>query len=408
MWNKFVAGIRKRWQPTDYYDYNLLAVMVLLVCFGLVILYSASSYDAAASAKMQNDSMWYLRHQAPISVGAVLICVILSRFDYHLIAKLAGWIYMAALVLMAMVRFTPLGVEANNSRRWLKLGITFQPSEIAKIAVIVFIPLVVIKMGKNVRSFKGVAYLLAIGMAQAGAAYVFTDNLSTALIIAAITAVIIFVSHPKTWPFLLAAAAFAAVCVGLYLWLRDMDLDASLAGNFRLRRILVWLEPEEYSDYGGYQVLQGLYAIGSGGLFGKGLGNSAQKLGPIPEAQNDMIFAIICEELGIFGMVVVLVLFGYMLYRLFFIAQNAPDLYGSLMVVGIMAHISLQVILNICVSINLIPTTGITLPFFSYGGTSIVFLMMELAIALSVSRSIQFREGSEVVEIYSYSEGDKV
>ena len=262
-----------------------------------------------------------------------------------------------------------------------------------------FIPLVIIKMGKNIKGFKGVAYLLAIGMIQAGGAFFFTDNLSTALIIAAITAVIIFVSHPKTWPFLLVTAGIAAVCAVLYMQFRDMD--ASLAGSFRLRRILVWMDPEKYSDFGGYQVLQGLYAIGSGGLFGKGLGNSAQKLGPIPEAQNDMIFAIICEELGIFGMVIVLMLFGYMLYRLFFIAQNAPDLYGSLMVVGIMAHISLQVILNICVSINLIPTTGITLPFFSYGGTSIAFLMGELAIALSVSRSIQFREGTEVVEIYN-------
>ena len=399
MWNRFVTAFKKRWRPTDYYDYNLLAVIVLMVCFGLVILYSASSYDAAASTKMQNDSMWYLRHQAPISVASVLLCVTLSRFDYHLIAKLSGWVYMAAFILMAMVRFTPLGVEANNSRRWLKLGITFQPSEIAKIAVIVFIPLVIIKMGKNVKGFKGVAYLLAIGMIQAGAAFLFTDNLSTALIIAAITAVIIFVSHPKTWPFLLVVVVLAALCVGLYMLVQDMD--ASLAGDFRLRRILVWLDPEKYSDLGGYQVLQGLYAIGSGGLFGKGLGNSAQKLGPIPEAQNDMIFAIICEELGIFGMVIVLMLYGYMLYRLFFIAQNAPDLYGSLMVVGIMAHISLQVILNICVSINLIPTTGITLPFFSYGGTSIAFLMGELAIALSVSRSIQFREGTEVVEIYN-------
>ncbi|MCI8591179.1 MAG: FtsW/RodA/SpoVE family cell cycle protein [Lachnospiraceae bacterium] len=399
MWNRFVTAFKKRWQPTDYYDYNLLAVIVLMVCFGLVILYSASSYDAAASAKMQNDSMWYLRHQAPISVASVLGCILLSRFNYHYIAKLAGWVYMAALVLMAMVRFTPLGVEANNSRRWLKLGVTFQPSEIAKIAVIVFIPLVIIKMGKNIKGFKGVAYLLAIGMIQAGGAFFFTDNLSTALIIAAITAVIIFVSHPKTWPFLLVTAGIAAVCAVLYMQFRDMD--ASLAGSFRLRRILVWMDPEKYSDFGGYQVLQGLYAIGSGGLFGKGLGNSAQKLGPIPEAQNDMIFAIICEELGIFGMVIVLMLFGYMLYRLFFIAQNAPDLYGSLMVVGIMAHISLQVILNICVSINLIPTTGITLPFFSYGGTSIAFLMGELAIALSVSRSIQFREGTEVVEIYN-------
>ena len=141
----------------------------------------------------------------------------------------------------------------------------------------------------------------------------------------------------------------------------------------------------------GYQVTQALYAIGSGGFFGKGLGNSAQKLGTIPEAQNDMIFSIVCEELGVFGAILLLLMFGYLLYRLFFIAQNAPDLYGTLIVSGIFAHIALQVILNICVVLNLMPTTGITLPFVSYGGTSILFLMAEMAIALSVSRQIKFK-----------------
>ena len=146
---------------------------------------------------------------------------------------------------------------------------------------------------------------------------------------------------------------------------------------------------------GGYQVMQSLYAIGSGGFFGKGLGNSAQKLGTIPEAQNDMIFSIVCEELGVFGGVLLILMFLYLLYRLFFIAQNAPDLYGTLVVSGIFAHIALQVILNICVVINLMPTTGITLPFVSYGGTSIMFLMMEIAIALSVSRRIRFKDMTE-------------
>lgn len=142
---------------------------------------------------------------------------------------------------------------------------------------------------------------------------------------------------------------------------------------------------------GGFQVLQGLYAIGSGGFFGKGLGNSAQKM-IIPEVQNDMILAIICEELGVFGAIIVLLLFAILLYRLLFIAQNAPDLYGSLIVTGIFAHIALQVIFNVCVVLNLIPTTGITLPFISYGGTSILFLMAEMGIALGVSSRIRFEE----------------
>ena len=137
--------------------------------------------------------------------------------------------------------------------------------------------------------------------------------------------------------------------------------------------------------------MQALYALGSGGFFGKGLGNSMQKLGAVPEAENDMIFSIICEELGIFGGIIVVLLFLYLLYRLFFIAQNAPDLFGSLMVIGIFAHIASQVILNIAVVLAVIPTTGITLPFVSYGGTSVFLLMAEMAIALSVSSSIRFR-----------------
>ena len=232
--------------------------------------------------------------------------------------------------------------------------------------------------------------LIFVGALPAIAAWQFTDNLSTGLIIGMITMVIIFVSHPKTAPFMVLLLVITVVAFGVVYY--ASTLDSSVTESFRLRRIQAWLHPEEYSDYGGYQVIQGLYAIGSGGLFGKGLGNSAQKLSSIPEAQNDMIFTIICEELGIFGMLLVLFLFGYLLYRLFFIAQNAPDLYGSLMVTGIMAHMALQVILNIAVVINLIPTTGITLPFFSYGGTSSLFQMAELAIALSVSRRIEFKE----------------
>ena len=173
--------------------------------------------------------------------------------------------------------------------------------------------------------------------------------------------------------------------------MRILVANIGTSDSFRLNRILVWLDPEKYSDNGGYQVLQGLYAIGSGGLFGKGLGNSTQKIQSIPEAQNDMIFSIICEELGLFGAVLLTILFVFLLYRLMFIAQNAPDLLGSLIVTGIFAHIALQVVLNIAVVLNFIPTTGVTLPFISYGGTSILFLMAEMGIALNVSRQIRMK-----------------
>ena len=221
--------------------------------------------------------------------------------------------------------------------------------------------------------------LLIFGGIQAAVALVFTDNLSTAIIIAGISVSLVFMIYPRKKPFIIGGVTIAVLGTAVLTYL-NFFVDSS--ENFRIRRVLAWLRPEENLSAGGYQVLQSLYAIGSGGIFGKGLGNSAQKLGTIPEAQNDMIFSIICEELGIFGAALVLLLFGYMLYRLFFIAQNACDLYGSMIAIGIMAHIALQVVLNICVASNLIPTTGITLPFISYGGTSVLFLMMEMALAL--------------------------
>ena len=230
--------------------------------------------------------------------------------------------------------------------------------------------------------------LLALGAVQGGAAFILTDNLSTGLIIGGIAVMMIFIAHPKTKPFILTGGSIAAVIAAGVIYLGN---TMTTSENFRIRRILAWLHPEENMSAGGYQVMQALYAIGSGGFFGKGLGNSAQKLGTIPEAQNDMIFSIVCEELGVFGALLLFLMFGYLLYRLFFIAQNAPDLYGTLIVSGIFVHIALQVILNICVVINLMPTTGITLPFVSYGGTSILFLMAEMGIALSVSRKIEFK-----------------
>ena len=165
-----------------------------------------------------------------------------------------------------------------------------------------------------------------------------------------------------------------------------------LLQSYQLERINVWLNPEAFSQEGGFQVLQGLYAIGSGGLLGKGLGESVQKMGFLPEAQNDMIFSIICEELGLFGAVSVIFIFLFMIYQFMIVANSAPDLFGALLVVGVMAHIAIQVILNIAVVTNSIPNTGITLPFISYGGTSVLFLMVEMGIVLSVSNQIKLEK----------------
>ena len=208
------------------------------------------------------------------------------------------------------------------------------------------------------------------------AALVGSNNLSTAIILLGICAFLIFISHPGYLPFLgIGGAGIGFIAVFLMM------------ESYRLERLAIWRNPEAYEK--GFQTIQGLYAIGSGRIFGCGLGKGLQKLGFVPEAQNDMIFSIVCEELGVFGAALLLLMFGYLLYRLFFIAQNAPDLYGTLVVTGIFVHIALQVILNLCVVLNLMPTTGITLPFVSYGGTSILFLMAEMGIALSVSGRIQ-------------------
>lgn len=384
------AKLRSLYAKTDYYDYNLLAAVILLVCFGLIMLYSTSAYEA--QLKFDGDDMYFFRRQAIISAGAIVFAIIISRWDYHALIPVSGLAFVVSLILMAMVYFTPLGVEAYGSRRWLNLGIQFQPSEIAKIAVIIYLPVVIIKMGRQVKTGKAVIVLLVLGALQGGAAFILTDNLSTGIIIGGIAVMMIFIAHPKTKPFVLTAAAGITVVGGIIAY---MGMTMTTSENFRIRRILAWLHPEDNLSGGGYQVMQALYAIGSGGFFGKGLGNSAQKLGTIPEAQNDMIFSIVCEELGVFGALLLFLMFGYLLYRLFFIAQNAPDLYGTLIVSGIFVHIALQVILNICVVINLLPTTGISLPFVSYGGTSILFLMTEMGIALSVSRQIKFKNQEE-------------
>ena len=371
---------------SKYFDYNLLAIVVFLVCFGLVMLYSTSSYSAQLKF---GDSMYFFKRQALISAGSICLMLFVAKIDYHIYARWAKTAYWFSMFLMFLV-LTPLGVEAYSARRWIQLpfGQTMQPSEVTKIAIVIFIPLLICKMGKKIKDYKELGKIFLWGVVAAAGVLFFTDNLSTAIIVLGMVCVMLFVAHPKTAPFVGLAGAG---CVAIAVVVKILDAAMETSEDFRLRRILVWLHPEQYSDEGGFQVMQGLYAIGSGGFFGKGLGNSAQKT-IIPEVQNDMILSIICEELGVFGAIVMLTLFGMLLYRLMFIAKNAPDLYGSLIVTGIFAHISIQVILNVAVVLNLIPTTGITLPFISYGGTSIVFLMIEMGLALGVSSRIQLDE----------------
>lgn len=372
-------------EKPEYYDYNLVAAIILLTCFGMVMLYSTSAYTSTIK---YGDDMYFFKKQAAISFVCIAGALFISMFDYHILARFTGVLYGVAAGSMVLVR-TPLGTVSNGARRWLRIGpIQFQPAEIAKIAVIVCLSYMIVHMGKKMNSLKACMTLGAMGTFLALLAYVCTDNLSTAIIIFCITVGMIFVAHPKTRIFLiLVAVAIAFLAILVFV----IGQSVKETDDFRLNRIIAWLHPENATGTAAYQTIQALYAIGSGGFLGRGLGNSIQKLGSVPEAQNDMIFSIICEELGIVGGVILLLLFGYLLYRLCFIAQNAPDLFGSLIVSGIFIHIALQVILNIAVVVNLMPNTGVTLPFISYGGTSIMFLMAEMGLALSVSKQIKLK-----------------
>ena len=371
-----MAGKQKKNKPLRYYDYSLLFLIIFLLCFGLVMLYSTSSYYGFTRF---DDSAYYVKKQLFATSLGIIAMFVVSIIPYQWWMKFASLGYIVAFGLCVIVIF--VGREAKGQSRWLQIGpLSFQPSELAKLAIILFIATIIYKTPKGLGNWKN---LLKIGaMSIPVILPILYNNLSTAIIISGIVVCMLFVASPKSRYFvLLGAVGMIAVVLVVMFAISGGE------GGYRLERVQIWLNPEAHEK--GYQTLQGLYAIGSGGLFGKGLGESMQKLGFIPEAQNDMIFSVICEELGLFGAVCVIILFILVIWRLMIIANNAQDLFGSMLVVGVMSHLSIQVVLNIAVVTNTIPNTGISLPFISYGGTSILFLLAEMGLALSVARGIK-------------------
>ena len=348
------------------YDDTLLVTVLVLVITGLVLLTSISAYNGNVKF---HDSFYYLKKQGFATGLGLVGMAVVSRIDYHRWIPLAVPGYLLSILLgVAVLLF---GEEYNGSKRWLSLGpVSFQPSEFAKVAVIVFLSWLIEKNIKKMGKFKSIVLTMLTILPIVG--LVGASNLSTAIIILGIGAVMIFTASPKYLQFFWMIAGGAGF----------MTIFLALE-SYRLERIAIWRNPEKYEK--GYQTLQGLYAIGSGGLFGRGLGNSVQKLGFLPEAQNDMIFSIICEELGLVGAGILIGVFLILIWRFFVIAAKAEDLTGALIATGAMAHMMIQIILNIAVVTNSIPNTGITLPFISYGGTSVVFLLMEMGLVLSVS-----------------------
>ena len=357
----------KRPEKRANLDYVLLIVLVMLIGAGLVLLYSTSAYNG--QNKFQ-DAYYYVKKQGAATVLGVIGMLIVAKIDYHKWIPFANLGYLVSIILSVLVML--VGEEYNGSKRWLSLGpLSFQPSEFSKVAIILFLACLISGQKKCVDNWHSMMLPVLPVTALVGA-----SNLSTAIIILGIAVVLIFVASPKYIQFIwmgILGIGFMAIFLALE--------------SYRLERLAIWRNPEQYEK--GYQTLQGLYAIGSGGLFGRGIGQSVQKLGFLPEAQNDMIFSIICEELGLFGAGMIIILFLILIWRFFIIAINAKDLLGALIVTGAMAHMMIQVILNIAVVTNSIPNTGITLPFISYGGTSVLFLLLEMGLVLSVSNLVR-------------------
>ncbi len=371
---------------STYIDYNLLACCIITILLGYVLLYSASSYSATST---HDDSLFFLKRQVIATAIGIVGFVVVMKLGYKFFEKYANIIYYISLASIVLVR-TPLGLELNGARRWVDLGfIQFQPAELVKISIIIVTASMISKCKNNTLKQGKVAGLIFLRtFVAAGLLYVLTSNMSSAIIVGLIGLLMIVIAGPgiQFYKWLGGLAGIGAVVLFIISMIKG--------SGFRAGRIMTWLNPEQYSDEGGYQVMQGLYAIGSGGFFGKGLGNSAQKLGTLPESTNDMIFSIICEELGLFGAVCVVALFIFMIIRMRSIAMNVPksDLFGSMLVIGVMLHVAIQVVLNIAVVTNSMPNTGVSLPFISYGGTSLAFLITEMGLVFSVSKTNVMRE----------------
>lgn len=348
-------------------DICLLMSVLVLVVLGLIIVYSTSAYNANNKF---DDKTYYLKKQFfATSIGLAAMYGMI-RIPYTFWKKYAAIGYAISIILSAAVLF--IGVSVNGSKRWIAIGpLSFQPSEFAKLAVIVFLATIISNREKSKKQLLFLISCFVLVLPIVG--LVGSNNLSTAIIILGIAVIIIFISHPTYLPFIWISL------VGIAMMAVFLSLE-----SYRLERILIWRNPEMYEK--GYQTIQGLYAIGSGGFFGKGLGKSLQKLGFVPEAQNDMVFSIVCEELGLVGASIIIGIFGVMLWRFYKIGKNSQNLYGMLICSGVFAHIAIQIILNISVVTNSIPNTGITLPFISYGGTSVVFLLAEMGLVLNISK----------------------
>lgn len=382
------AAEPKKRRVRHFYDYSLLFAVIFITAFGLIMIYSSSQYMAMINSLSPD---YYFKRQLIIAGAGLVVALIISKINYR-IFRLKFFVWGAYWVSVGLLVATQImGIASHGRTRWIEIaGVSFQPTELAKASMILFTaymisrnPSVMNRSGRSWGGWKIYLWMLPPFL------LITSQNLSSGIIVFGIVTVMLFIATKKSRVFYILGIIGVICYIFRYRVVGAIEFIGSTTGilqPYQMERILSWLYPEQYDAY---QTMQGLYAIGSGGFTGQGLGESLQKLGPLPEAHNDMIFTVICEELGLFGAVSVILIFLFIIYRCMLIASNSPDLFGSFLAIGVMAHISIQVVLNIAVVTNSIPNTGVTLPFISYGGTAVLILMAEIGLVLSVSNRIK-------------------
>lgn len=362
------------------FDFILFITVLILLAIGIIMVLSASSPQALAE---DASSYSYVSRQAIFAVVGIVAMIAISKLDYKIYAKFYKIAYLGSLVLLASVKV--LGRNAKGATRWIDLGFTsFQPSEIAKVALIIFFAAWLTKNKDTIKQFGKGFILPFLYLVPVALILVFIqDHLSATLVIIIIISVMMLVAGTKLRYFLSCGTILAiGGAVGLYA-----IAVLTGKGNFRIERITTFLNPWSDPTDAGWQIIQSLYAIGSGGIFGVGLGESKQKFLYIPEPHNDFIFAVLAEELGFIGCAFVIILFAIFIWRGLVIAMRAPDMFASLIAVGITTLVAVQVIINIAVVTSSMPNTGMPLPFFSYGRTALVILLCSVGILLNISRN---------------------
>lgn len=356
-------------------DLPFLLLVMLLVGIGLIMVLSASF---ASSYYESGNAAYYFGRQAIFAVAGVAIMFVISKMDYQGFRGLAPLVLGLAVILLLLVLVPGIGVLRNDARRWIDLKVTtFQPSEMAKLGVIMYFSASISKAKGKMNTFRQGVLPYALILLLLAGLLMMEPHLSGTVLILGVGAALMFVGGVKLYWFIGGGAAVAA---GAYFIIGVVGYGSS--------RIALWKDPFSDAMNKGYQMVQSLYAIGSGGLMGLGLGKSRQKFLYLPEEHNDFIFSVVCEELGFIGAALILILFALLVIRGYWLAIHARDRFGALLVVGVTTLMAMQIFLNIAVVSNLVPATGISLPFFSYGGTALLIQLAEMGIVLSVSRQI--------------------